>query len=180
MKALFILLAVTLLAIGCTQSAPETGEAGNTGALEEETHLTEQTAQDGDSVKVAYIGKLEDGSIFDQSAEGSPLAFAIGSRQVIKGFDDGVKGLKVGETRTVTILPEDGYGAVREDQIAEISKAQFGDSASQLVVGAPITASNGARGKVLEISGDTVKVDFNHALAGKTLVFEITLKEIVK
>jgi FKBP-type peptidyl-prolyl cis-trans isomerase len=78
----------------------------------DDTEGTGATAKAGDTVEVHYTGKLADGKKFDSSKDrGRPFSFRLGAGQVIKGWDEGVAGMKVGGTRTLVIPSELGYGA---------------------------------------------------------------------
>lgn len=134
-----------------------------------------RVAQDGDKVQVHYHGTLDGGEVFDSSRERAPLPFTVGSGGVIKGFDDAVRGLAVGESVTVRLEPADAYGEHSEDRILTVPKDQVPDG---VAVGAPLQLSNGARATVTEVSDDTVTLDANHELAGKALTFEIELVSI--
>lgn len=138
-------------------------------------------AANGDTVKVHYTGKLEDGAIFDSSVGGEPLEFTIGKKDVIKGFEDGVIGLETGEKTTVTIQPEDAYGPYHDDYVYKIDQNKL-PSDLDLIVGNGIKATN-KDGSVLEmvikkVDAKTVTLDANHQLAGKVLIFDIELIEI--
>ncbi|TFG89692.1 MAG: FKBP-type peptidyl-prolyl cis-trans isomerase, partial [Gemmatimonadales bacterium] len=87
----------------------------------------ERAAQSGDRVKVAYTGRFVDGSVFDSSEGQPPLEFTIGAGEVIPGFDSAVMGLKTGESRTIDIAPEDGYGLHLPEMVAEIERRQIPD-----------------------------------------------------
>ena len=138
-------------------------------------------AKEGDSVKVQYVGKLEDGSIFDSSAPDAPLEFTIGSNQVIPGFNNGVLGMTVGESKTVHIPVTDAYGPHQKDGVFEISRTEFPDDMN-IEIGMRLEG-NQQNGKsvqvtIIEINEDTIKLDANHPLAGKDLTFDITLIDI--
>ena len=138
-------------------------------------------AKEGDSVKVQYVGKLEDGSIFDSSAPDSPLEFTIGGNQVIPGFNNGVLGMTIGESKTVHIPVTDAYGPHQEDGVFEISRTEFPDDMN-IEIGMRLEG-NQQNGKsiqvtIVEINEDTIKLDANHPLAGKDLIFDITLIDI--
>ncbi|MDE1191707.1 MAG: FKBP-type peptidyl-prolyl cis-trans isomerase [Arachidicoccus sp.] len=112
----------------------------------------------------------------------SPLEFEVGSGQVIPGFDDGVTGLEIGEKRTVQIPAEQAYGPVEEEQIVEFPKDQFPPDMTP-EVGMPLQMSNN-QGQtfqvvVKEVKDDVVILDANHPLAGKDLIFDIELVDIV-
>jgi peptidylprolyl isomerase len=141
-----------------------------------------QQAQNGDKVKVHYHGKLRSGETFDSSEGREPLEFTVGSGQVIKGFDDGVTGMQVGDKKTVEINVEDAYGEKSEDMIIEFPKEQFpGDMNPE--VGQQLMMSNGSGQSfpvtIMEVRDDSVLLDANHPLAGQDLIFDIELVEIV-
>ena len=139
----------------------------------------------GDAVSVHYTGKLEDGSVFDSSVGREPLPFRVGAGQMIRGFDAGVVGMKVGDKKTLTIPPEDAYGVANPDMIVSVPKQQLIDGLGEIPpVGTPLQMmlENGGviRGTINAIEDDAVRVDFNHELAGKTLIFEIELVDLYK
>lgn len=141
-----------------------------------------QQAKSGDKVRVHYHGKLRSGETFDSSQGRDPLEFTVGSGQVIKGFDEGVQGMKVGDKRTVEISVEDAYGEKEEGRIVEFPKAQFpSDMTPQ--VGMQLMMSDGQGNQipvvVTELKDDLVVLDANHPLAGEDLIFDIELVEIV-
>ena len=138
-------------------------------------------AKEGDSVKVQYVGKLEDGTIFDSSASDSPLEFTIGGNKVIPGFNNGVLGMTVGESKTVHIPVAQAYGPYQPDGAFEIARSEFPNDIP-LEIGMRLEG-NQQSGKTLEVTitelnSETVKLDANHPLAGKDLIFDITLVEI--
>lgn len=145
--------------------------------------------QNGDTVKVDYVGSTE-GKVFDTSiqeeaekagfpfrSDFAPLEFKVGANQVIAGFEKTALGMKVGEEKTVVIPPEEAYGPVREEAITQIPLEQFQD-ASNAKVGAQVSSPQGARGYITAVDNETITVDFNHELAGKTLTFKIILRDI--
>jgi len=138
-------------------------------------------AKIGDTVKVHYTGKLEDGTVFDTSVERGPLEFKIGEGQVIQGFEDAVIGMNPGEEKTVEIPADEAYGQRNEEMVADIGRDQFPEYLSPEVGQQfQIRQQNGQiiLVTVTEISEDTVTLDANHPLAGKDLTFEIQLLEI--
>jgi peptidylprolyl isomerase len=141
-----------------------------------------QQVKSGDKVKVHYHGKLTSGETFDSSEGRQPLEFEVGSGMVIKGFDDGVTGMKVGEKKTLNIPAAEAYGEKSPDYIIEYPKAQF-PADMQLELGMPLVMSNAAgqqfQVKVSEIKDETIILDANHPLAGEALIFDIELVEIV-
>lgn len=143
------------------------------------------SVKSGDTVRVHYTGTLQrNGEEFDSSRrEGrSPLEFAAGSGQVIPGFDAGVLGLEPGGTVTVTIEPDDAYGPRHEELVQTVPVDHFADETPPEVGGmVNLIAPDGQAmpGVITAIEDGQVTLDFNHPLAGETLVFEIELVEIV-
>ena len=140
-----------------------------------------RTVESGNQVLIHYTGKLEDGTVFDSSAGREPLAFQVGSGQVISGFEKGVIGMGEGEKKTISILPEDGYGERNDNYIQEVDKKIF-DGSEELNKGQEVSLQNDTgnifRGIVDEIKDEKVVIDFNHPLAGKTLIFDLELVTI--
>ena len=135
----------------------------------------------GDTVKVHYHGKLTTGETFDTSDGKEPLEFKVGDGDVIKGFEEGVMGMKIGDRKTIQIPAEDAYGDKNEEMMIEFPKDRF-PSEMNPEVGMPLTMSNGAgenfRVTITEIKDDSVILDANHPLAGEELIFDIELVEI--
>jgi peptidylprolyl isomerase len=133
----------------------------------------------GDAVRVHYRGTLADGTQFDSSEGRDPLEFAVGSGQVIPGFENAVIGLEPGDKVTVTIAPEDAYGPRQEQLSHAVSMSDF---ATEPYVGAMVNLvspdGDEIPGRIVAIEGDDVTLDFNHPLAGETLTFEIELVEV--
>ena len=98
---------------------------------------------------------------------------------MIAGFDQGVIGMKVGETKTVSIEPKDAYGERDQAKLLTVKKDQIPD-ADQYKVGMQVMSQNGQIFKVYEVKKDEIVFDANHELAGKTLIFDITIKDIQK
>ena len=152
-----------------------------------------QMVENGDFVKVDYIGELEDGTVFDTSIEEvakeagmfnpgrqyEPLGFTVGAGQMIAGFDKGVVGMEVGEEKTITIPPEEAYGVYREDLVQAIPLEEFKQNVGmEPVVGQTLYTGAGQPVTIKDVNETAVFVDFNHNLAGKTLIFKVTLVSI--
>jgi FKBP-type peptidyl-prolyl cis-trans isomerase 2 len=140
-----------------------------------------QQAKDGDKVKVHYHGKLRNGETFDSSENREPLEFTVGSGQVIKGFDDGVRGMQVGEKKTVEIPVEDAYGAKNKEMLIEFPMNQFPPEMKP-EVGMQLMMNNGEGQQfpvtIAEVKEDSVVLDANHPLAGQDLIFDIELMDL--
>lgn len=139
-------------------------------------------AKQNDTVKVHYTGKLQSGEIFDSSVDREPLEFTIGSGQLIKGFDHGVVGMEVNETKSVAIPSDEAYGPVQENLIQEVEKSQLPPEI-QPAIGQTLIAT-GPQGEetrlvVREVKDASITVDANHPLAGQDLIFDIQLVEIM-
>lgn len=136
----------------------------------------------GDTIQVHYTGKFEDGKEFDSSLSRQPLQFEVGAGRVIKGFEDAVVGLQAGEKKTVTIPTEDAYGSYDENLLIEIPKKNVPEGVTP-EVGMRLQLVNqqgqAAHVVVTEILDETVRLDANHPLAGKTLVFDLEVLEIL-
>lgn len=138
-------------------------------------------AKKGDTVSVHYTGKLEDETVFDSSNGGDPLSFEIGSGQIIPGFETGVIGMNPGDTKTVTIEPEQAYGPYRDDQIIEVGKEKLPEDIDPEVgQRLQVQQQNGQTAVVTvkEVTDSVVKLDANHPLAGENLTFEIELVSV--
>ena len=134
----------------------------------------------GDKIRVHYTGRLEDGSEFDRSASDQPLEITVGENSVIEGFEQAVLGMTVGERKTVTIPPDQGYGPRRDEMMQEIDRSTIPEEL-ELKLGARMEASGEETMltlTVVEIGEKTVTLDANHPLAGKDLTFEIELLAI--
>jgi len=132
------------------------------------------------TVKVNYTGKLENGDIFDSSLnEGrEPLTAKLGMGKLIRGFEAGLVGMTIGETKLVEIEPENAYGLIREEMIVEVpidnvpKGAKVGDMLQSMTNNGPVNVS------VISVNEKTVTLDANHPLAGKKLIFELEVLEI--
>jgi peptidylprolyl isomerase len=141
----------------------------------------ETVAKEGDTVKVHYTGKLEDGTVFDSSREREQFELTLGSGGTIPGFENGITGMAVGETKTITIPPEEAYGPKRDELVMTISKDEFPSDVEpsvgqQMQMRHP--SGNVVTVTIIDVMQDSVTFDANHPLAGKTLIFEVELMEI--
>ncbi len=139
-------------------------------------------AKQGDTVKVHYTGKLDDGSIFDTSAERDPLEFTVGEGMVIPGFEQAVIGLQPGESRETRIEADNAYGQRIGDLVTEVKREQLPEDL-EVTIGQQLQVSmaNGQTAVVMvtDVTETGITIDANHPLAGQDLTFSIELVEIV-
>ena len=136
-----------------------------------------------DTVKVRYTGRLEDGTIFDQSPDDRPLQFIIGRKEVIVGFDEAVEGMYQGESKNVTIPCDKAYGKSKPELLETVERSILDDKVD-LRVGGQLEITNHDnttfRLMVREITASHITLDANHPLADKDLTFDIELLEVRK
>lgn len=128
----------------------------------------------GDKVKIHYKGTLNDGTVFDSSDGREPLEFTIGSNQVIAGFENGVKDMKLNQEKTIKIKPSDAYGEKNEQLIVSIPREKFPPEIEvdgKLILKGPQGQNISA--VIKEVKNDVVVIDLNHPLAGKELIFKV-------
>lgn len=138
-------------------------------------------ATTGNTVRVHYRGTLDDGTEFDSSAGRDPLEFTLGGGQVIPGFENAIMGMSEGDTKTVTIPPDEAYGQANPGMVHEVPRSEI-PANIPIHEGAMLSAADGQGNQmqltVVEATDETVKLDANHPLAGKALTFELTLDSI--
>jgi len=151
-----------------------------------------QSVQKWDSIVVDYIGRLADGTVFDTSVESVArgcdkysegrdynawLAFEVWAGQMIAGFDRGVEWMKIWQTKTIEIAAKDAYWERDESLVVEINKSDL-QNPVQYEEWQTLYTPYGQAVKVRKVTKDKIFIDTNHELAGKTLIFDITIKEI--
>ena len=164
LKKMFLIIPVILLITGVLMSGCST-----------------RVAKDGDIVDIHYTGMLEDGSEFDSSEGKDPLQFTLGAGQMIPGFENAVRGMKVGETKTVTIPAAEAYGPHDDELVMEINRDELPeDLEPEVGLQIGVTYKGGQQGSatITEVTETTVTLDANHFLAGKDLTFKIKLVKI--
>ncbi|PSB35662.1 FKBP-type peptidyl-prolyl cis-trans isomerase [Stenomitos frigidus] len=135
----------------------------------------------GDTVKVHYTGKLDDGTVFDSSAEREPLEFTLGTGSIIPGFERAVLGMSLGESKTEVIPTDDAYGPHLEEMVVVVDRQQM-PAEIEPQIGQQLQLQQ-QDGQVLpvvitDVSDASVTLDANHPLAGEALTFDIELVEI--
>jgi len=137
-------------------------------------------AKAGDKVQVHYKGSLQDGEVFDSSEGQEPLEFVLGEKMVIDGFDNGVLGMTIGDSKTVVIPPDEGYGGRNDQLIGQVEKSKLPpDHEPELGMVFNLDTPEGPFPvRVTAIEDEMVTLDGNHPLADQTLTFEISLVAI--
>jgi len=140
-----------------------------------------QQVKSGDTVKVHYHGRLTNGNTFDSSEGRQPLEFTVGSGMVIKGFDNGVLGMNVGDKKTVEIPVHEAYGPKDPQMVIDFPIDRFPPNIKP-EVGMQLNMSNAAGQQfpvtIVDVKDDSVTLDGNHPLAGEPLIFDLELVEI--
>ena len=138
-------------------------------------------AQVGDLVSVHYTGKLKNGEVFYTSKDRDPLELTLADKELLAGFEDGVVGMKPGETKSVMLEPENAFGDRREDLLLKLPKKEFPQNITPSV-GLQLTLSNASGNQmtvvITEVGEKSVTLDGNHPLSGQTVIFDIELLEI--
>jgi FKBP-type peptidyl-prolyl cis-trans isomerase 2 len=151
-----------------------------TSAAGAQTETKKIAVQNGHQVSLEYTLTDEDGKEIESNKGKKPFSYAHGQKQIIRGLEKGLEGMRVGEQKTITIKAEDAYGPVNPDAFKEIPSDNF--PPENLKVGAGVIVRNTQgkrfRVRVREVKEKTVVLDFNHPLAGKTLTFDVTILSI--
>jgi len=141
--------------------------------------------QNGDQVSIEYEGMLEDGEIVERSSDTGPVEFVVGSNIMPPGFEKALIGMGEGEEKTITMKPEEAFGPRDENLIHTVNKSVLGEKILPkpgMVLG--MTLEKGEQthkvpALVVAVNGEDVTIDFNHPLAGKTIIYKLTLKGIM-
>lgn len=175
MKNIILVGMVFLLFFGCISQDQTENQVQNQTEPQEQEEA--EVVEAGDYVEVEYTGTLNDGTVFDSNVGGDPLGFTAGTGQMIKGFDDAVIGMKVGEEKEIHLEPEEAYGQPDPELIMEFSLDNVPEGTQ---IGDVLFTPSGAQGMVINLINETAIVDFNFPLAGIPLNFKIKILEIVK
>lgn len=140
-------------------------------------------AKHGDTVKVHYTGRLEDGTIFDTSETREPLLFTIGQGSFVPGLDQAVVGMKPGETKKAVVSADEAYGPHQKEKVQAVNRNQFPVHLNP-EIGQQFQVLSGDEPDpvlvtVTHVTRSSVILDYNHPLAGQNLIFDIRLLEIV-
>ena len=166
-----VLMLLALAVAACEQAEP----TATPTAAPTPTAAQAKAASEGDRVAVHYTGTLDSGEEFDSSRGREPLSFVVGAGQMISGFDAAVRGMTVGESRTVRLDPAEAYGERSDELIVELPIAQLPQGLGE---GDTVQFTSGDTGVILEVTGEAILVDANRRLAGLALTFEIEMVSI--
>jgi len=139
-------------------------------------------AKEGDTVRVHYTGKLEDGTVFDTSEDGASMEFKVGAGELLKAFEKAVIGMSIGEKKTIKIPMEEAYGPRKDEMVFEYDRSRAPEN-FEAEIGQEMQMYR-ADGKPVNItviakSEKSFTMDCNHSLAGKDLIFDVRLEEIL-
>lgn len=196
MNKLTLWILITLVSVSLVWCGQKTKQVTDTPAPTENPApviANPNTVESGDVIKIDYTGSADETGIFDTSIEETakeawtynpqrtyePLEFTVWAGMMIPGMESGVVGMKLNEEKTLVIPPEDGYGQWTEDRVQELPLSNFEEAGITPTVWEMYNFWI-AQWKVLEINEETVKLDFNNPLAGKTLTFKVKVQEIIK
>jgi len=161
--------------------------------VEQFLELKEMKVEPGDVVLFHYIGRFENGEVFDTSYEDlakkhgvyieereyGPMWVTVGVGEIIPGLDEVMLGMKAGEKKTVTVPPEKAYGMPNPELIINVPVEEFTKAGLEPQEGLYVMTDSGIA-KIAAVEGESVSLDFNHPLAGKTLIFEVEILEVRK
>ncbi len=157
-----------------------TGAVGADKKADKKKGEKKMTVEEGKTIGIEYTLTLDDKQVVDTNVGGQPLTYVQGSHQIIPGLEKALEGMTVGDTKQVTVEPDEAYGQVIKEAIIEVDKSQMPEELWK--VGAQVQAQGNdgriLRGKVVELKEKTALVDFNHPLAGKTLHFDVKILSI--
>lgn len=140
----------------------------------------ENPTNDGDTVRVHYTGRLDDGEVFDTSEGGEPLEFKVGAGQVIPGFDEAVRGMNIGDKKTINIPSDEAYGPRVDALVQEVAREGMNlDVEPQVGMNLLMQLPDGNQIPVAitDVTDTHITLDANHPLAGKDLTFDVELVE---
>ena len=142
--------------------------------------MTEPRIGQNTEVTRHFALRLENGDTVDSTFDKDPATFKVGDGNLVPGFEAAIFGFKAGDKRTLEILPENAFGQPNPQNVQIIARSQFKDMelSEGLLVIFNDAANTELPGVVKAFDDDQVTIDFNHPLAGKTLTFEVEIKDV--
>lgn len=175
------------LSAGCSKKESQTAPQQESPELSAGTEISSAAdtggsiVHAGDRVKVHYTGSLEDGTVFDKTVEDIPMEFVVGKGEVIPGFDNAVAGMALNEEKKITIPPGEAYGERSDSRKRTLPKSIFPkEKVPEKGMAISLQAPGGQTipTSIAEVRKDSIVVDLNHPLAGKTLIFNLKVVAI--
>lgn len=142
-----------------------------------------EIVREGDKVHILCGAKLEDGTVCYKNEKEKPLGFVVGEGKFFPAIENEMKGMKEGESKTMTLEPKDAFGKHKEDLVVEASKNDFrSDAKMDIGLRVEVNTPSGKtlHGTIIEIKDETLTLDFNHPLAGKKILFTVTVISVVE
>ena len=143
--------------------------------------MTELVVSNATKVTLNFSLALEDGTVVDSNIDADPVTFTVGDGNLLVGFERAMFGLKAGDEKALTILPEQGFGMPNPNNLQEIPKSDFPEDLTLepgLMLSFADAQATELAGVIKEIQDDTILVDFNHPLAGRTLIFTVKIHSV--
>jgi len=175
-----VLLALALLAAGCTSKDAKSPATTSQPSQAAQSSAPADGVQNGDMVEINYTGTLANGSVFDSSKDRGPFQFVVGTGTAITGFDNQIRGMKVGQDKKFTLSPEEAYGQY-DPSLIKSMPIDFVPKGENVTIGDTVTLFNGQAyfpAKIIEMNATNVTFDLNSQLAGQSLTFEVTLVNV--
>jgi len=134
----------------------------------------------GKTVTFEYTLTLENDEVIDTNAGAEPLTFTHGSSQIIPGLEDQMMGMKAGDSRKITVMPEDAYGPMLEEAVIELRTEQVPENSRKVGAMLQTQSPEGQiiRGRITNIDDQKAVIDLNHPLAGETLFFDVKILDV--
>jgi len=140
------------------------------------------TVSNGKQVTLEYTMKLDDQSVVDSNVGGEPLRVTQGKHELVPGLEKALEGMAVGEKKNVTVAPPEAYGTVDPKAFQEVDKNMVPADSRKVGTQLEGTMSDGRKvfPRISEVKNETVILDFNHPLAGKTLHFDVKVLDVAQ
>ena len=151
-------------------------------AGEQKKGVSPMTVSNGKQVTLEYTLQLDDQSVVDTNVGGKPLKVTQGSHQIIPGVEKQIEGMAPGEKKKFSVAPTEGYGTVDPKAFQEIDKKMVPADAQKVGMQLEGTTTEGQKvfPRISTVKNDTVVLDFNHPLAGKTLYFDVKVLDVAQ
>jgi FKBP-type peptidyl-prolyl cis-trans isomerase SlyD len=140
------------------------------------------TVSNGKQVSLEYTLKLDDQSVVDSNVGGEPLKVTQGKHELVPGLEKALEGMAAGEKKNVTVAPPEAYGTVDPKAFQEVDRKMVPSNAQKVGMQLEGTTTDGRKvfPRISEVKNETVVLDFNHPLAGKTLHFDVKVLDVAQ